>query len=137
MVISAAAFDPGLLDLMSEVLEKAAATAGSQSSKPGDASGVAAGFEGEGKEAWTVMGRAVWNALAAGERDMERLRRKAIDELNVHRAKERVTVVSSSIDMQPSRPLLIRLRFEGAEVEEPRRSRVKVPAFKRKPFSVC
>jgi hypothetical protein len=122
-------YDPRALELMTQVLETAAAQARSHELVFVEDLAV------EDRDGWSVMGRAVWSAVAGGDRDLERLGRKAIDELNVHRARKRGEVVASSIGTEHIRPLLIRLRFSGTAEETSCRSRVGPPASKRKPFS--
>ena len=122
-------YDPRALELMTQVLETLGAQARSHDLVFVEDLAV------EGKDDWSVMGRAVWSAVAGGDRDLERLRRKAIDELNVHRAGKRGEVVASSIGTEHTRPLLIRLRFARPADDGDRRARVK--RLSRKFFTVC
>ena len=124
-------YDPRALELMTQVLETAGAQARLHDLVFVEDLAV------EDRDGWTVMGRVVWNAVAGGDRDLERLRRKAIDELNVHRAGKRGEVVASSLVAEHTRPLLIRVRFAGPAEEDTGSAVAKARASKRKRFTVC
>jgi hypothetical protein len=131
MAIFTGTYDPRALELMTQVLETVGSQARSQNS------GFVEDWAVEAKGEWSVMGRAVWNAVAGGDRDLERLQRKAIDELNVHRAKMRGEVVASSLVAEHTRPLLIRLRSREPADGGDRRSHAKPTGTARKRFKVC
>ena len=131
MSFFAATYDPRILELMFQVLETAGAQARSQNSA------FAEDWPVEIKDEWSVMGRAVWDAVARGERDIERLRRRAIDGLHVHRAKVRDEVVASTIGPEHTRPLLIRLRFAGSADADTGSAVAKARASKRKRLTAC
>ena len=97
MAFHIATSDPRTLDLMACVLETAWTNANLRAPRL--------------SEDWQVMGQAVWQAVVRGERDAERLQRRAIDVLDMRRRERVRETVASAINSDRVHPMLGRIRI--------------------------